>query len=326
VPLNRKSSNSSTKKNEPENLKEINKINTNNIKEEKIKDNFQIEIPKYTFDDIIVSNEVKSQLQDIIYSKIYRKKVFDEWGLGKVIPLNNNKLFVNLYGPPGTGKTMAAHVIAKELKRNLLCVNYSEIESKYVGETSKNLEKVFKFAKENDLILFFDEADAMLSKRVTNMNNSTDVSVNQTRSVLLMLMNNYDDMVIFATNFINNMDEAFVRRIQFQIKFEMPNKEVRELLWNKYIPKEMPNNANIIELAEVYENISGSDICNAVMTAAFKAARLNEDYVDNKYFHDAINRIIKSKKENKNIKETKTERFVSEDYVKKQIKIEKEGI
>ena len=76
MPLNRKSSNSSTKKNEPENLKEINKINTNNKKEEKIKDNFQIEIPKYTFDDIIVSNEVKSQLQDIIYSKIYRKKVF----------------------------------------------------------------------------------------------------------------------------------------------------------------------------------------------------------------------------------------------------------
>lgn len=298
----------------------------NNIHKQKTSDNmetnFQIQIPKYSFEDIILANNVIEQLQDVIYSKKNREKVFDEWGLSTVLSEDVNRLAVNLYGPPGTGKTMAAHVIANELNRNLLCVNYSEIESKYVGETAKNLEKVFKFAKDKNLIIFFDEADAMLSKRVSNMNNSTDVSVNQTRSVLLMLMNDYEDIILFATNFINNFDEAFMRRIQFHIKFELPCSKTRKILWDKYIPKKMPNTANIHELADNYDNVSGSDISNAVRMAAFKAARLNENYVDNKYFHESISNIINSKKENKGLENQKvTERFVSEEYAKSQISI-----
>lgn len=292
-------------------------------KNDDINANFQIQAPKYSFEDIILSEGVKSQLKDIIYSKKYREKVFNDWGLSTVLPLNSNKLAVNLYGPPGTGKTMAAHVIANELNKNLLCVNYSDIESKYVGETAKNLEKVFKFAKEKGLIIFFDEADAMLSKRVSNMSNSTDVSVNQTRSVLLMLINDYEGIILFATNFINNFDEAFMRRIQFHVKFELPCKKTREVLWKKYIPEKMPHNANIYELAERYENISGSDISNAVMMAAFKAARLEKNYVDSKYFHESIRSIINSKNENKGTNKQKvTERFVTEEYVKSQINIE----
>lgn len=101
------------------------------------------------------------------------------------------QIAINLYGLPGTGKTMAAHAIASALKRPMFAVNYADIESKYVGETSKNLTRLFKEAELIDAIIFFDEADAMLSRRVTNMSNSTDVSVNQTRSVLLTLMNNW---------------------------------------------------------------------------------------------------------------------------------------
>ena len=295
-----------------------------NIKEKNNKSsNFYIENPKYSFEDIILPENILSSMKDVIYSKKYNKKVFDEWGLSKVLPNSGNKLAVNLYGPPGTGKTMAAHVIANELGKKLLCVNYADIESKYVGETAKNLENAFKFAKENDLVLFFDEADAMLSKRVSNMNNSTDVSVNQTRSVLLMLMNDYKEIIIFATNFINNFDEAFMRRIHFHIKFELPNEEIREILWRRYIPKDMPNNANIKELAKNYENVSGSDISNAVMTAALKAARLEKAYVENQYFHESIKNIIDSKEENKgNSNVTISERFVSEGYAKSQLNIE----
>ena len=302
-----------------ENISDLNKSNknSNNLK----KDSFLVQKPKYSFDDIILSQDTKDQIENVIYFKKNQNKVFNEWGLSKVVRENTNKLAVNLYGPPGTGKTMAAHAIAKEMGQNMVIVNYSELESKYVGETSKNIEKVFSFAKQNNWIIFFDEADAILSKRVTNMSHSTDVSVNQTRSVLLMLMNDYNGIILFATNFISNFDEAFMRRIQFHIKFELPNQECRELLWKKYIPKQMPNNVNIYDLSCKYDGISGSDISNAVMIAAFKAARLDEEYVDEKYFCEAIQNIIKSKKENKS-SSTKvvSEKFVTEEYVNKVLK------
>lgn len=303
-----------------------NKANTNKLNNKKNdlkEENFFVQKPKYSFDDIVLPENVKAQLKDVIYFKKNQNKVFNEWGLSEVIGDNTNKLAINLYGPPGTGKTMAANVIAKEIGQDLIIVNYSQLESKYVGETAKNIEKVFDYAKQNNLIIFFDEADAILSKRVTNMSHSTDVSVNQTRSVLLMLMNDYDGIILFATNFISNFDEAFMRRIQFHIKFELPNQECRELLWKKYIPQQMPNNADIHELSCKYEGISGSDISNAVMTAAFKAARLEEEYVDEKYFCEAIQNIIKSKNENKasSIKVV-SEKFVTEDYVNKTLKKE----
>ena len=221
-------------------------------------------------------------------------------------------LFINLFGEPGTGKTMAAHAIANELHKQLICVNYADIESKYVGETSKNLTKLFHDALDQDVIIFFDEADALLSKRVTNMSSSTDVSVNQTRSVLLTLLNDYTGMVIFATNFISNYDPAFMRRIQYHIKFDLPDEKLRCKLWRRYIPAEMPTDADISVLAEKYSEVSGSDISNAVLKAALKAAKDGAQTVKQEYFEDAVSRIIQSKQANRNIdssdmKITKTE-------------------
>lgn len=286
---------------------------------------FEAVKPKYSIDDIILSEPIRSQLLDLMSFKRHSKMVFEEWGLNEVI--KNNYLAVNLYGPPGTGKTMAAHVIANELNRDLLCVNYADIESKYVGETAKNLSNLFKYSKENNLILFFDEADALLSKRVNNMNNATDVSVNQTRSVLLMLMNDYDDVIIFTTNFINNFDEAFMRRIQYHIKFELPNREVREVLWKKYIPNKMPNNLNIELISEKYSGVSGSDICNAVRIAAFKSAREGDNLVKHENFDYAIRQILLSKQDNQKvtIKESIKERYVTEEYVKAQLSTREES-
>lgn len=276
---------------------------------------------KNKLQELIVEDKVFEQLQDIIHYNKYKNIVFEEWGLGEVIGGQDNKLTVNLYGPPGTGKTMTANALANELGKKIICVNYAEIESKYVGETSKNLEKVFKYASENDCILFFDEADAMLSKRVSNMNNSTDVSVNQTRSVLLMLMNDYNGIIIFATNFINNFDEAFMRRIQYHIELALPNKKAREMLWEKYIPKRMPTDIDIKLLAEKYEGISGSDIATAVKNAAFKAARHKENVVKSEYFYEAIENILKSKKANKKINGDMkiSERYVTKEYVDQQL-------
>ncbi|MBQ7629578.1 MAG: 26S protease regulatory subunit, partial [Selenomonadaceae bacterium] len=197
-----------------------------------------------------------------------------------------------------TGKTMAAHAIAKNLGRKILVVNYADIESKYVGETPKNIRKVFEVAKKTDSILFFDEADAILSKRVTNMTQAVDVSVNQTRSVMLMLMNEYQDFIIFATNFISNFDPAFMRRISIHIKFELPDEDCRKKLWAMYIPKALPNNIDVDEIAKKFDGISGSDIANAMLNSAFKAARLKADFLDKNLVFEAVKNILESKKAN----------------------------
>lgn len=291
-----------------------------NKKSQTLKITFDAIEPKYSISDVIVDDRVKEEISTVINSKKNWDKVFVEWGLGRVLK-QNSSLFVNLFGEPGTGKTMCAHVIANELGKKIICVNYADIESKYVGETSKNLTNLFEYAQKNDYVIFFDEADALLSKRVTNMNNSTDVSVNQTRSVLLTLLNDYSGVVVFATNFITNFDSAFMRRIHFHIKFELPNEELRNKLWRMYIPKEMPACVDISEISRKYENISGSDISTAILKAALKAANESADIVLQVYFEEAIESIIESKKANTaHSGTTVTKRIVSEEYAMQQLK------
>ena len=257
---------------------------------------FNSEEPKYNFSDIILNSDSYDAVQDVLAIYEKRKIIFEDWGLSTTHK-QQNQCGINLYGVPGTGKTMVAHAIAKQLNRKILTVDYSQIESKYVGETSKNLTSMFNYAKETNSVIFFDEADALLSKRVTDMSNSTDVSVNQTRSVLLILINNYNDLILFATNFITNYDPAFMRRILAHIKFDYPDKDNRLRLWNLYIPQTLPTDVDTEKLSSKYGNISGSDISNAVFTASLRAARLNESYVRHVYFEDAIERIINSKKD-----------------------------
>ena len=274
------------------------------------------QMPKYKIDDLIVPEHVKSKLLDAAEYAVNSQIVFEQWGLSKTHK-QSRKLGINFYGPPGTGKTMAAHAVAKFLGRKILVVNYADIESKYVGDTPKNICAAFEAAKASNSIIFFDEADAILSRRVTNMNNATDVSVNQTRSVLLMLLNEYQDYVIFATNFIENFDPAFMRRISMHIQFELPDEDCRKRLWEKYIPNEMPLNIDCGEIAKKYDNLSGSDISNAVLNCAFKAARAKETIISKSYIFEAVEDILASKAaNNKSENVTVSKRVVSEDYVK----------
>ena len=278
---------------------------------------FQAKKPQYSFEDIILNQHTYDAIQDVLVLYGKRELLFDEWGLGKT-QKKQNRAGINLYGYPGTGKSMAAHAIANQLERNILTVDYSQIESKYVGETAKNLTSMFDYAKESNSVIFFDEADALLSRRVTNMSNSTDVSVNQTRSVLLMLINDFDDLILFASNFISNYDPAFIRRIQAHVKFELPDEENRLKLWRMYIPQQMPTDVDIKLLAAKYNGVSGSDISNAVFNASLRAARLNESKVCHTYFEESVERIIESKADNDNLGILESKRIVSEDYVKSQ--------
>lgn len=279
-------------------------------------------IPLFTLADLILPETTQTALLDFLAYRKHEARIFNEWGLAKTHQ-HQRQTAINLYGLPGTGKTMAAHAVAHELGMPLIMVNYAELESKYVGETSKNIARLFADAQQQGAIIFFDEADAILSRRVSNMSNSTDVSVNQTRSVMLTLMNQHDGLIIFTTNFIENYDPAFMRRILAHIHFTLPDQPCRVRLWHQYIPAELPHSVDIPMLAAFSEGLSGSDISNCVLKAAMSAARQNALTLDAVHFRQAIDEVITSKSANERrggegpvkVKE----RIVSEDYVKGQI-------
>ncbi|MBE6092365.1 MAG: ATP-binding protein [Selenomonas ruminantium] len=299
--------------------------NTEHVKEEKSKSinaksvddsEFIPEEPIYNFDDVILPTSIKDKILEVADYAANSRLVFETWGLNKRYK-QSNRIGINLYGPPGTGKTMAAHAIANYLGRKIIAVNYADIESKYVGETPKNIRRAFEAAKKSNSILFFDEADAILSKRVTNMSNATDVSVNQTRSVMLMIMNNYQDFILFATNFIENFDPAFMRRISTHIEFKLPDYEGRKKILQHYILSSMPNDIDVDKISKEYDGVSGSDISNAILMAAFKAARLKSPLVTNDYVEEKLKEIVESKKANKGVKKTPvTEAQVAKDVKK----------
>lgn len=275
---------------------------------------FLISEAKYQFSDLILPNSTLAELNKVIGLKRYQQEVFQDWGLSQTHKFEN-KIIINLYGKPGTGKTMAAHAIANELGRKLIIINYAEIESKYVGETPKNIQSAFEYAKEQNAILFFDEADAILSRRVTNMSSATDTSVNQTRSVMLNLLNEYNDTILFATNFISNYDPAFMRRILMHIEFHLPDLETRKRLFKHYIPNELPHSIDIDEISGKSEGLSGADIANAILLAAFSAKVENENKVSNANLFSQIEVIQQSRLANEGILKVETKE-VSEEYVK----------
>lgn len=278
---------------------------------------FNLTAPKFSFSDIILPQKTIEEIDLFLTMVKNDSLIFDSWGLGRVI--KNHNLSVNFYGASGTGKTMVAHAIAFALNKQLLVVDYAEVESKYVGETSKNLVSLFRYAKDNDAIILFDEADAMLSKRVTMMNNATDVSVNQTRNVLLKLLDEYSGVIIFTTNFLQNYDAAFMRRIYTHIRFEMPEIEQRIMLWNYYLPPALPieNRTETINYIAKIDDVSGSDIATSVLRCAVIAAEKKRSItVDD--ITEAINR-IKLTRQDAEGKWNVTSRKVTEEYALEQI-------
>lgn len=297
------------------------KENSHNTNEEKIYDVFY---PKYKLSDLIVSEECLNQLNSLLSRIRYHDLVYVHWNLSSVLP-DQQSILANFYGDSGTGKTMAAHAIANALQMPLLIVNYAEIESKYVGETPKNLVRLFQFASENHVIILFDEADALLSRRVTDMHSAADVSVNQTRSVLLTQLEKYKGIILFTTNFIANYDSAFMRRIALHIHFTLPNAMLRQKIWEKYIPSQMPAEIDFKAIADSYEGISGADIANAVVSAAFAAAKEKRDIIPQEYFERAISDIIVAKQCNRSTIASMKTRTVDANYVYQQIGTKERG-
>lgn len=255
-------------------------------------------IPRYRYKDLILPRNVLHEL-DVLQSMIKNHDlVYHKWGMKEADPYGEQTAF-NLYGPPGTGKTMIVEALCDTCGKKLIDINLSQLESKYVGETGKNIVKAFKTAKTEDAVLFFDEADTVLGKRVSNVTQSSDSSVNSARGVMLKQLEQHSGIVAFATNFACNYDPAFIRRILKHIHVPLPDKENRIKLWQAKIPVNFPNKSDIDfnKLADESEGLSGGDILVAVKNALFDMARLNHVASSDEYFLNAISS-VKASKEN----------------------------
>lgn len=240
---------------------------------------FIAEEPIRSMDDLIVSSTVRNRIETTLNRLRFHDVLYNEWNLKKIDP-HGNRVAINLFGLPGTGKSFCAEAIAHYLQRKIIKINYAEIESKYVGETPKNITAAFKKAKQTKAVLFFDEADSILGKRLTNVTQSADHGVNVSRSVMLLELDKFDGVVIFATNLAGNYDQAFVRRILSHIEFELPDPECRIKLWEYLLVAEIPRDNNITSewLADVSDGLAGGDILNVVIASASCAVeRIGEE-------------------------------------------------
>lgn len=237
----------------------------------------------YTWDDLVVDREQREQLENICNHVKYQKMVGEDWGFYRKVSYGRG-LCVMFYGEPGTGKTMAAQVMANELGLELYRIDLSQIVSKYIGETEKNITDLFRRARNTNALLFFDEADALFSKR-SEVRDSHDRNANAQTAHLLQKLEDYEGITVLATNYINNIDEAFKRRIRFMVHFVFPVPEMRLKLWETILPEELPleEELDLEFFAENFE-LSGSSIREVLTNAAFCAVAAgrgmrNEDII-----------------------------------------------
>ncbi len=227
---------------------------------------------KLEWSDMVLNPSTAKQLKDIEVWVRYNPKLFQEWGMERKLKPGFRALF---YGPPGTGKTLAANLIGKNTGKPIFRVDLSQMVSKYIGETEKNLSNLFDKAKNKDWILFFDEADAIFGKR-TNAKDAHDKYANQEVSYLLQRIEDFPGLTILASNFKGNIDAAFLRRFNACIFFPLPQPEERIKLWKKAFPAQVAFSpeVNFNQIAQKYE-VTGANIMNIVHFVCLQAMQSN---------------------------------------------------
>ena len=240
--------------------------------------------PKYSFNQVVLNEKLQKEIKNSVAILKKRELIYHTWGFEDIEP--SPKAILNFYGPSGTGKTMTAHAIADSLDIKIMALNYADIESKFVGDAPKNLIKAFEIATREKALLFFDEADSFLGKRITNISSSTDQAVNSLRSQMLILLENFEGIVIFATNLMDNYDKAFESRIFKHLEFKLPDMNARKLIISKSIPSKVPfedekrlDDIQIEELAQISDGLSGRHIKNAILSALTNAAISDKKYL-----------------------------------------------
>jgi hypothetical protein len=226
--------------------------------------------------DVVLTPGTQRQIEELQIWVQHHEVMMKEWGMDKKLKPGYRALF---HGPPGTGKTLAASLLGKYTGREVYRIDLSMIISKYIGETEKNLSRLFDRAEYKNWILFFDEADALFGKR-TNVRDAHDKYANQEVSYLLQRVEAFDGLVILASNFKTNIDEAFIRRFQSVVHFPMPNPQERLSIWQKSIPGNLKLAAHVPlqAIAKKYE-LTGASIMNVMQYCCLQALHLKSNEV-----------------------------------------------
>lgn len=257
---------------------------------------YQGQEPVWRLAQLIAPVELLEELRTAVAVLELEPLVFDTWGLREIEPFPRSAL--NFHGPPGTGKTLAAHAVAHELRRPLLAASYAQVESKYHGDGPKNVEALFHAARRDGAVLFLDEADSLLSRRLTNVTQGSEQAINSMRSQILICLEQHRGVVIFATNLVANYDEAFETRVR-HIYFPLPDLAARKNLWQRHLPATLPvaPDLDLTALADHGYDFCGRDIKNAVVAAALQAARAGKSHLAQGDFFQAIDRIMAARRQ-----------------------------
>lgn len=299
-------------------------ISSNNSEEnEDVSNSFEAVAPKFSLEKVVMNNTMKEQINRSIALVKQQKLIFEDWGYKEIDP--NTKAIICFYGAPGTGKTMCAHAIAKELGKKIMIASYASIESKWVGEGPKNLRAIFNDALNQDAILFFDEADSFLSKRVGNAETGSDKHYNRMSNEMFQLLEEYNGIIIFATNLVADFDKAFKSRILSFIEFELPDKATRAEMIRKMLPEKLPlytpfQNQDFDTLADLSDGFSGREIRKSILTSLSSAALKGQEKVALNNFIDGFKSV---KTENSSIEQSmkmeNSNREILKDYINEAI-------
>jgi DNA polymerase III delta prime subunit len=239
------------------------------------------------WDDLVLNSQTLQQIRDLEAWIAHSQTILYDWGMKRKLKLGYRVLF---HGPPGTGKTLTASLLGKYTGKDVYKIDISMLVSKFIGETEKNLSNLFARAESKDWILFFDEADALFGKR-TNVRDAHDKYANQEVSYLLQRVENYDGLVILASNFKSNIDDAFIRRFQSIIHFPLPSTKERLQLWQIAFPPQLKlaETVDLPHLSTAYE-LTGADIMNVVQHCCLQALQQGNTTIDERNLIHAIKR------------------------------------
>jgi AAA+ superfamily predicted ATPase len=229
-------------------------------------------VPRFSWDDLILSDKIKGELSHLVTYLEHQETIFHRWGAREIRPRGYG-IKALFSGPPGTGKTMAAEVIAGKLGLDMFRVDLSQVISRWVGETEKNLKQIFDAAEGGVALILFDEADALFGSR-GDVKQAQDRFANQEVSFLLQRLETFEGCAVLTTNLQENIDEAFLRRFGAVVEFQMPSPKQRELLWHKAIPRAAPKHKDLdLERLAKQFVLAGGSIVNAAINACVLAAK-----------------------------------------------------
>jgi len=260
---------------------------------------------RHDLDALVLHAEAKADIVAGLRAIEMRPELERVWNISQIQP-QAGRCILNFYGPPGTGKTRAALAIALRLGKPLYQIDYSAVISKFLGDTAKHIVQAFKRARELDAVLFFDEADSLLSRRV-DTGESCSTSINQNRNMLMQELDRFGGVVVMTTNLFGNYDPALLRRIARHIEFKLPNRSMRKALFAAHLPNPQRVEADLLNIARASIGLSGGDILNICLNAIQAGSVDSNPELWKVTEHMLLAEIVKAKgAKNKHAGETKT--------------------